>query len=156
LAITILLLVSFVLIILTISLLEFFETFHIDDTERAMMESATKLSLIVREYNDQTMLLESTDQLKAKSSRVPKYMSNDSVWMSDSTDKQLLDLERDWSDAEADLQKVLTENENVKKQMLLPNTDMEVMIVGTPIPSVDGAVFVYQSLEVVEQTKAET
>src|SRR5699024_4603464 len=40
--------------------------------------------------------------------------------------------------------------------MLLPNTDMEVMIVGTPIPSVDGAVFVYQSLEVVEQTKAET
>src|SRR5699024_9718758 len=40
--------------------------------------------------------------------------------------------------------------------IFLPNTDMEVMIVGTPIPSVDGAVFVYQSLEVVEQTKAET
>src|SRR5699024_3941290 len=114
LAITILLLISFVLFILTILLLEFFETFHIEEAEREMMETATKISMIVREYDDLIMLLESIEQLKESFSLVQIYFGNDSVWMSDSTDKQLLYLESDWIDAEADLQKVLTENENVK------------------------------------------
>ena len=42
LAITILLLVSFVLFILTILLLEFFEDFHMQEAEKAMLQTAIK------------------------------------------------------------------------------------------------------------------
>ena len=48
LAITILLLVSFVLFILSILLLEFFEGFHVQEAEKVMIQSAVKISSLVK------------------------------------------------------------------------------------------------------------
>src|SRR5699024_2208422 len=60
-----------------------------------------------------------------------------------------------WIKHEEDLSRVINENKEVKKQVILPNTDVEAMIVGTPVED-KGAVFVYQALDVIDQTKAET
>ncbi|MFD1039493.1 ATP-binding protein [Virgibacillus byunsanensis] len=156
LAITILLLVSFVLFILTIFLLEFFETFHIEEAEKDMMQTATKVSVMVEQYDDKSLLFETTERVKDPASRIAIIFNDGSVWTSNSNDQNLLELEEEWFQNEEDLTTILSKNEQVKKQMMLPNSDAEVMIVGTPVSGVNGAVFVYQSLDVVDQTKAET
>src|SRR5690625_6920836 len=51
---------------------------------------------------------------------------------------------------------VLTDNKPINKQIKLPNDETEVMIVGTPVDHGNGAVFVYQSLDVIDQTRAHT
>src|SRR5699024_5635165 len=56
---------------------------------------------------------------------------------------------------EPELSKVLTENRDVQEVMLLPDETTSAMIVGIPLLE-DGAVFIYQSLEVINQTKRET
>src|SRR5699024_5256363 len=128
---TILLLVSFVLFILTMLLLEFFENFHIQEAERDMMQTATKVSIMVETYHDRNMIIDTTERVIDPASRVV-IVFDDEAWTSDSN-----------------------ENKEVKKQVILPNTDVEAMIVGTPVED-KGAVFVYQALDVIDQTKAET
>src|SRR5699024_10538162 len=55
-----------------------------------------------------------------------------------------------------DIQKVFIDREDLNKQISLQNKDVEIMLVGTPVKNGVGAVFVYQSLDVIDQTKAET
>ncbi|WP_318936970.1 ATP-binding protein [Oceanobacillus halotolerans] len=156
LAITILLLVSFVLFILTILLLEFFETFHIEEAEKDMMQTATKVSVMVEQYQSRGLLIETAEQVKDPKSRVAILFNDDTAWVSNSSDDNLAKLEDDWLQNDQELTTVLTDQEKVQKQMMLPDSNVEVMIVGTPVASTGGAVYVYQSLEVVDQTKAET
>src|SRR5699024_7856207 len=44
----------------------------------------------------------------------------------------------------------------IKKQIVMPDSEAEALIVGAPIADKGKAIFVYQSLAVVDQTKAET
>src|SRR5699024_3518731 len=154
LAITILLLVSFVLFILTMLLLEFFENFHIQEAERDMMQTATKVSIMVETYHDRNMIIDTTERVIDPASRVV-IVFDDEAWTSDSNDNNLSSIDMNWIKHEEDLSRVINENKEVKKQVILPNTDVEAMIVGTPVED-KGAVFVYQALDVIDQTKAET
>jgi len=154
LAITILLLVSFVLFILTMLLLEFFENFHIQEAERDMMQTATKVSIMVETYHDRNMIIDTTERVVDPASRVV-IVFDDEAWTSDSNNKNLASIDLNWLKHEKDLSRVINENKEVKKQIVLPNTDVEAMIVGTPVED-KGAVFVYQALDVIDQTKAET
>ncbi|WP_217585403.1 ATP-binding protein [Lentibacillus saliphilus] len=156
LAITILLLVSFVLFVLTIFLLEFFETFHIQEAEEDIMETATKISMMVTQYEDQAQLLNTVDFVKDPSSRVMiAFDEHQDHWFSDSSDHKLLNTPKDWIEKDPDLKKAIG-GEKVKKQLTLPGTNSEIMVVGTPIPNATGAVYVFQTLAVIDQTKAET
>ncbi|WP_106497370.1 ATP-binding protein [Lentibacillus sp. Marseille-P4043] len=156
LAVTILLLVSFVLFILTILLLEFFENLHIDEAENDLMQTATKVSEMMDQYDDRGLLYETTDRVKDPSSRVAIVSENDQLWVSPSNKNQLSKLTESWLETDQDLADVLTKNDKVKKQTMIPGTDTEIMIVGIPVPEKNKAVFVYQSLDVINQTKAET
>ncbi|WP_092504209.1 ATP-binding protein [Virgibacillus subterraneus] len=155
LAITILLLVSFVLFILTVLLLEFFENFHVDEAEKDMMQTATKVSIMVEQYDNQELALETAERVKDPASRLAIIYEDGTSWVSQSIDNDLGKLDTEWLKKENDLMGVITNGENIKKQLFLPDGNTEVMIVGTPV-SQDGAVFVYQSLDIVNQTKAET
>lgn len=156
LAITILLLVSFVLFILTILLLEFFENFHIQEAEKDMMQTATKVSILVEEHDNKDLIIEMSERVKDPAGRVAIVFEDGELWVSNSEDKSLSKLEETWIDNEKGLSEVLTEHKKVKQQMALPNNDVEAMIVGVPLIDKDGAVYVYQSLDVIDQTKAET
>src|SRR5699024_10477222 len=79
LAITILLLVSFVLFILSILLLQFFERFHVQEAEKAMIQAATKISMIVEEHDDKDMVMDLVDTVKEPSSKVLLYKHNESL-----------------------------------------------------------------------------
>lgn len=155
LAITILLLVSFVLFILTILLLEFFETFHVNEAENEMMQTATKVSQMVEQYDDQQLALENIELVKDPLSRIAIIYDDGTFRTSDSTDSTLNELDREWLQNDEELMDVFTIGEDVKKETTLPNSSVEAIIVGTPVNQ-NGAVFVYQSLDIVNQTKSET
>ncbi|WP_343753733.1 ATP-binding protein [Lentibacillus halophilus] len=155
LAMTILLLVSFVLFILTILLLEFFENYHVNQAEKDMLQTANQVSRMVVQYEDQQLAQENAELVKDPLSRVSVIYSDGTSWASDSTDSDLNKLNADWLHDDDELKGAFTDDENVKKQTLLPDTNIEAMVVGIPIKQ-KGAVFVYQSLDIVNQTKAET
>ena len=154
LAITILLLVSFVLFILTILLLEFFETFHVSEAENEMMQTATKISQMIEQYDNQELAFENAELVKSPTSRITVIYSDGALRTSDSTDSDLNEMKPEWLQNDEELMDVFN-GQDVKKETMLPNSNIEAMIVGTPVKP-DGAVFIYQSLDIVNQTKAET
>ncbi|KKE79316.1 cell wall metabolism sensor histidine kinase WalK [Oceanobacillus caeni] len=155
LAITILLLVCFVLFILSIFLLQFFENFHLDEAETSMMKTATKISYLVDEQEDHSVIQETVDLIKDPTNRVAIIFPDGDFWVSESNDNHLFKLEEDWIKNDPELVEVMTESKELKKQITLPNSDMDAIIVGKPVLN-NGGVFVYQSLQAVEQTKLET
>src|SRR5699024_4542916 len=89
-------------------------------------------------------------------SRVAIVFQDGQVWTSGTQNKDLLALEENWLQNDPDISQVLTQKKNINKQLTIPHEDLEVMIVGVPTKGENGAVFVYQSLDVIDQTKAET
>lgn len=156
LAVTILLLVSFVLFILTILLLEFFESFHVQETEKAMLQTATKVTMMFEEHHDHDLIIETAERVKGPNSGVIIVFEDGSVWESTTTNEELDRIDSEWFERDTDFNQVISQRKNLNKQMTISSDDVEIIIVGTPIPKHAGAVYVYQSLDVIEQTKAET
>lgn len=156
LAMTILLLVSFVLFILTILLLEFFEDFHIQEAEKGMMQTATKVSSMLQHNDDLDMIVENIERLKNPASQVIIMFQDGEMIISEANDPNISRLEPSWFKNDIPYQDVVGRNEAIYRQRVLPNSNVEVMIVGIPVRSERAAIFVYQSLEGIEQTKAET
>jgi two-component system sensor histidine kinase ResE len=80
---------------------------------------------------------------------------NGEIWVSSSGDDSLSELDSNWIRDEDRLMSVLTQGQPVQMQMTLPDSGTEAMIVGRPVMD-DGAVFVYQSLDIIRETRAET
>ncbi|MBO1003079.1 ATP-binding protein [Pseudogracilibacillus auburnensis] len=156
LAITILLLVSFVLFILTILLLEFFEGFHVQEAEKAMVQTATKISLLVEEHDEIPLIMEMTERVKDPTSRVIIYFADGTMWASNTTNEHLTELGNISPKNNAAFMKVITDREPFNEKITLNDDDTEIMVIGKPLNKKDGAIFVFQSLDVINQTKAET
>lgn len=156
LAVTILLLVSFVLFILTVLLLEFFEMFHVQEAEKLMLNQATKITSMFDEYHTDDIVVEITERVKDPSSQIVIIFEDGSAWVSSTDNTQLQNMENEWFENDVDVNQVISQRENLHKQVHIDAYDIDIMMVGTPIPNYAGAVYVYQSLDVIEQTKAET
>src|SRR5690606_10596908 len=90
LAVTIMLLVSFVLFVLTIFLLEFFENFHIQEAEADLLQTATKISMMLEYHEEESYIFETTERVKDPSSKVVIVFPDGDVWSSDTNDEHLL------------------------------------------------------------------
>ncbi|QTM99696.1 HAMP domain-containing protein [Sediminibacillus dalangtanensis] len=153
---TILLLVSFVLLILTILLLEFFQNYNTDQAEQNLMQTATKVSVMVDHYDDRGLIYETTRRVKDPSSKIALVFGEGDFWISDKKDDSLPNISYNWLMSEKDLSSVIDNDEEVKKQVILPGTENKVIIVGTKLPNQNGAVYVYQSLNVLKETSRHT
>ncbi|WP_053219354.1 ATP-binding protein [Virgibacillus senegalensis] len=153
---TILLLVSFVLLILTILLLEFFQNYHAEEAERNLMQTATKVSVMVEQYDDRDLIYETTERIKDPSSKIALVFGVDDFWISENRDNSPPSISYDWLMSEEDLSSVITRDAEVKKQVVLPGSENKVMIVGTKLSNQEGAVYVYQSLNVLKETTRQT
>lgn len=156
LAVTILLLVSFVLFVLTILLLEFFENFHIQEAEKGLLQTANKVSIMLSENNDMQFILETVERIKDPSSKVFVVLSDGSLLISESSNEELFELDENWFWTHMDIDHVIFGHEKMNKQITLPNSNTEIIVVGTSAIHEQGMVFVYQSLDVIDQTKAQT
>src|SRR5699024_12640603 len=93
LAITILLLVSFVLFILSILLLELFENFHVQEAEKVMLQTASKVSELVEEHDEKSLIIEMVDRVKDQTSSVMVYFDEEDKRITDTNNPLLLDMD---------------------------------------------------------------
>ncbi|GIN21013.1 MAG TPA: PAS domain-containing sensor histidine kinase [Bacillus bacterium] len=161
---TILLLVSFVLVILTILLIQFFEKYHVDQIEQNLSDTAEKISGIIESHrNDglgEEIVFEIVDDPMAvaiaydkerfhyspnvnESNKIPSY-----VFLNDD-----------------ELSKVFTQQKIIKKELSLSELHESgsrfnnYIVAGVPLHLNDnetGAIFIYQSLGVLKETTKQT
>src|SRR5690625_3808536 len=157
LAVTILLLVSFVLFILTILLLEFFENFHVKQEEIQLIQTANKMSKIVKQYEDEPELAsELISTVKEPSSKAIIYFENGTRWVSDTTNILLLDIEEALEKEHEDLLTNVLNRHTVNDKVKFERDSAEVIVVGMPLESEQGGIFLFQTLDVINQTRAQT
>jgi two-component system, OmpR family, sensor histidine kinase ResE len=158
---TIILLVSVVLFVLTILLLQFFENFHVTQAEQQLTKLADKVAAIMEEYEDRdTALSTAWEIVDVYSTRVAIIGDKTHYWYSPNDDK-LSNLPVEMFKNDEKLSKVFSEKQTIVKQGDFPvkqngeEIHNEILVVGVPMalfPNESGAVFLYQSLEVVERT----
>lgn len=160
--ITILLLVSFVLFVLTILLLEFFQNYHVDEVEKELMRSAEKVSTILAEHSELVYGLEIVDEIIDSPSQVI-ITDEEGNRLHATKSEELVVSNRDITSSPM-LSKVF-DGETVTKEIrvgtLSGSRDRyeNVIVSGTPYNHTDGktyGVFVFQSLQVLKQTTQQT
>src|SRR5699024_2789249 len=127
LAVTIMLLVSLVLFVLTIFLLEFFETFHVQEAEIDMLQQATKITSMYDEHDTDDVIIEITETVKDPNSQIVIIFEDGSTWESSTDNKKLQKFDRDWFVDDIDVNQVISQRENLNKQMNVEPYDVEVM-----------------------------
>lgn len=162
---TILLLVSAVLLLLTILLLQFFETFHVSEAEKELTQLATKVSKIMETYDQDELAFSIAWEVIGPTAKVMIIDADGKYWYSPNNEK-LADLPVDFIYNDEDLSEVMTKEKTVSKLAFPPKiinkedeVNNEILIVGVPMSRVEGkhgGVFIYQSLDVVSQTSRET
>ena len=159
---TILLLVSFVLFILTILLLEFFQNYHVEVVEKELTHTAEKVARVIENHNDLTLGMELGKEIIDEPVNIIISLDqNESLYSQDSTAFQKKIHEVISKDKQ--LQSVKMKEITIKKEVELSpdmssNRYENVIIVGTPlhINGEDGAVYLYQSLGVIKDTTRQT
>lgn len=158
--ITILLLVSFVLFILTVLLMEFFENFQIDEVENELTKSGKRIALILNEHSNTKQALQIASQMIGDETKMLVFNGENVIF---STEKMNSGVTPDFLKGDKDLAKVFSGQKTIKKQMPLPiegsnNRHASAIVVGVPL-ELKGQydqIFLYQSLEEMEEATQST
>src|SRR5690625_1744298 len=147
LAVTILLLVSFVLFILTILLLEFFENFHVKQEKNLLIQTANNMSKIVKQYeDDRELALELIRTVKEPSSRTIILFEDGNRWVSDTTNVQLLNIEDSLdNECNAIVANVLSKNA-MNQKMKSERDSADDIVVRMTLEDQNGGIFVFITL----------
>lgn len=161
--VTILLLVSFVLLILTVLLLEFFENFHVQEVEDDLLNTANRIVQILESHEDPDYTLGISSQLLGQSTKIMIVKENEKLFYPSSSSEKL---ELIWDELKKDheLNQVFHDGKTVKKEITFhvsvdERENTTVMIVGVPLNknvASDGVVFVFQSLDAMNDTVRST
>ena len=155
---TILLLVSFVLLILTVLLLEFFENFNTQQVENDLAATAVRVVKILEEHDASERTLELSSRMLDDSKDILiVYENMDSFSSETDPSGQVLSLQTVLEDK--DLSKVLKEEAAAtKKRSLDDSAESEYIVVGEPFDNggTIGAVYVSQSLDSMRNTAEST
>ena len=160
---TILLLVLFVLFIITVLMLEFLENFHTEQAEESLRQEAATIGKIVEQYDEIEDSMQIIQNILGAETSALIVRNSESVFLSvheglnkDVFQEKLL--------KDKDLTNIYTTNTTIVKKMLMPSMTEEnrmenYIILASPLESdkeIHGAVFIYQSLEVVNKTSNHT
>ena len=160
---TILLLVLFVLFIVTVLMLEFLENFHTQQAEETLRQEAATIGKIVEQYDKVEDSLQIIKDILGAETNALIVRNSESVFLSvhDGLNKDVI---KNKLLKDPDLTKVYISNNTIIKKMLMPSMTKEdqmesYIILASPFESekeIHGAVFIYQSLEVVNKTSNHT
>ena len=159
---TILLLVSFVLFILTVMLLEFFENYHINQTRKGLTNTAEKIAKILEDHpgEEQGLGLEIAWEMVDDDARVVAIKDENTYFYSPSEENSV-QVPVSYFMSDKVLEEVFTKEKKVNNISALPEgtsmttNDALYLMIGVPLNQYgqeNGAVFIYQSLEVMEET----
>ncbi len=161
---TIILFFSVVLFILTMLLLEFFQSFHLNSAEEQLTKLADKVAVVMETYEDYQMALSTAWEIvDASSARFVIIANENQYWYSPNPENlETLPIKLFFENEQ--LSKVMQNKEKVviegyfsidDEAYELKETNNEVIIVGVPLslnPNDNGGVYLYQSLDVVQNT----
>ncbi len=161
---TVLFLVSFVLFILTIMLLEYFDNYHIDQTKKQLERTGIQIATILDKYpeNDEVGV-DIAMSLVDKDLSAVVIRDKEHYYYSPNTDPEMLPVPFLLNDS--DLSKVFNQVRVVKKTSSLKTEETvneeasEILVVGVPLErnkSVHGAVFISQPLQLMRETTQST
>lgn len=160
--ITILLLVSFVLFILTVMLLEFFENYHINETRKGLTNTAEKIAKVLEDHpgQEEKLGLEIAWEMVDDDSRVTVVRDENTYFYSPGTDDAADHVPISFFRNDKVLSEVFNKDKEVDIITSLPEVsslvdDTQYLMIGVPLHQYEkenGAVFIYQSLEVMEET----
>ncbi|WP_026694783.1 ATP-binding protein [Peribacillus kribbensis] len=153
--VTILLLVSFVLSILTVLMLEFFQNYQKNQMEQQLSATAGRIVTTLQQNKEVETTLKISSELVGESTKV-FVMEDENHYLASRNIHQpgnMLAFVKENSD----LSGVIDQHKAVKKQLELPfrgEKAAPVILIGVPleINGQQGAVFLYQSLEAMEAT----
>lgn len=158
---TILLLVAVVLFILTVLLLEYFENYHLNEAERNLSKTAVRISHFIEDQELDIGLQISWELLDDVTEALIIKDSNE-YYASPNMDHSY-DIDIDFFMDDPEFSKVFTNQETVKKIVSQPGNrdreDSRLYIIGVPLQQENhenGAVFIIQSLSVMEETTEST
>lgn len=159
--VTILLLVSFVLFILTVMLLEFFENYHINETRKGLTNTAEKIAKVLEDHpgQEEELGLEIAWEMIDDDSRVTVIRDEKNYFYSPGGENAV-HVPISFFKSEKALAEVFNEDKKVDIITSLPEVSSQVddtkyLMIGVPLHQYEkenGAVFIYQSLEVMEET----
>ncbi|HLO11698.1 MAG TPA: ATP-binding protein, partial [Pseudoneobacillus sp.] len=160
---TILLLVSFILFILTVMLLEFFQNYNIHETKDNLTNTAEKIANVLEEHpNEKFPLgLEISWEIIDDVTKVVIVKNENEIYYSPNTEKEKK-LTLSYIQNDKELAKVFQEKTVEKVSDLSENmgrNESDYSIIGVPLhlPGDEhGAVFIYQSLRVMQETTHST
>lgn len=160
--ITILLLVSFVLFILTVMLLEFFQNYHINETRKGLTDTAEKIAEVLEDHpgQEEQLGLEIAWEMVDDDSRVTVVRNENTYFYSPGTDDAAAHVPISFFMKDKVLSEVFNKDKTVDIITSLPEASSQVddtkyLMIGVPLHQNvegNGAVFIYQSLEVMEET----
>lgn len=160
---TILLLVLFVLFIVTVLMLEFLEDFHTEQAEEDLRQEAATIGKIVEQYGEVEDSLQIIQDILGNETNALIVKNSESVFLSihDGLNEGVI---REKLLKDVDLTKIYTSDGPIIKKMLMPSMSIEdrmesYIILASPLESekeIHGAVFIYQSLDVVNKTSNHT
>jgi two-component system, OmpR family, sensor histidine kinase ResE len=159
--VTILLLVSFVLFILTILLLEFFQNYHVDEVKKELTNTAEKVARVVENHRDLELGMELGKEIIDEPVNILIVLDNDKSVYSDDPEGIHRDIQN-LIMKDKELQQVSNEKTVKKEFELSPDTSdnryENIIVVGTPLhlDDRDGSVYLYQSLGVIKDTTRQT
>src|SRR5699024_5850228 len=134
----------------------FFEDFHIQEAEKNMMQSASEIGLLLEDHDDKASIMEITEAIKDKSTKAIIYFKNGDMWESKTSNDKLTHLDELLPSENSDLEKVISAKKEIKESVLLSENQTEIIYVAAPIENEEAGVVIYQTLDVVNQTRAET
>ncbi|WP_430482299.1 ATP-binding protein [Rossellomorea marisflavi] len=160
--VTILLLVSFVLFILTILLLEFFQNYHVDVVENELTITADKVAKVIENHEDLDLGLELGSEIIDDPVNILITVDdNQELFSQDSTGVEK-DIHR-FIRNDPELKKVKVRDKTIKREYEVPsestaNRHENIIIVGShlSVNGQEGAVYLYQSLDVIKDTTKQT
>ncbi|MFT8321479.1 MAG: ATP-binding protein [Bacillus sp. (in: firmicutes)] len=154
---TFLLLISIVLFILTVMLLEYFQQYHTDQTKKGLSNTATKIAGIMEQY-DSDVGVDIAWNLLDPSTGAAIMKTSKEIVVSPNTSSNKISTEYLLQNKE--LSEVLTKSKIKVATVNSPkSSNDQLVIVGAPIienGKAAGAVFIYQSIDVLNETKKST
>lgn len=111
---------------------------------------------MVENHEDKSLIYETTERVKDPSSKVIILFSEGDYWSSETDDIHLSSLRDEWSIEQSDVDGIMADDDNNNDEIEVSEDEPGIMLVGKTVPNTDDVILVYQSLAIVDRTKAET
>lgn len=150
---TILLLMFVVLFVLSILIMQFFQSYVVEDVKKSLIDTASQIAKTLEEHDEFSFALEVAWEILDENTHAIIITDENHIYHSNPEDKKIFDI--NYFKSDKTLSQVFSIDDSVTKEIEFTQSDEKLnqgLMIGVPIHLVykTGAVFIYQSLDVMD------